>query len=100
MTRDRDEDFIDIEQGRLKPFYGDSGVSGYNLLDGYDRDEDESFFHEQENHERSKGKSQTSIRLFSYDEMVNMPEADWLVDYVIPRRAKSVLFGQSDSLSR
>jgi hypothetical protein len=35
--------------------------------------------------------------LLSYNEMLNLPEPNWLVDGVIPRRAKSVLYGQSNS---
>jgi hypothetical protein len=37
------------------------------------------------------------IKLLSYDEMVNLPAADFQVEGVVPRHAKSVLFGQSDS---
>jgi hypothetical protein len=36
-------------------------------------------------------------RLLSYDEMVALPPTDWAIYGVLPKRSKSVLFGQSDS---
>ena len=41
--------------------------------------------------------SASPIRLLTYAEMVAMPQADWLVEDVIPDRAKSVLYGPSNS---
>lgn len=37
------------------------------------------------------------IKLLSYAEMVNLPAGEWRVHSIIPDRAKSVLFGQSNS---
>jgi hypothetical protein len=37
------------------------------------------------------------IKLLSYSEMVSLPPAEWLIDFVLPKRSKSVLFGLSDS---
>src|ERR1700730_19106348 len=42
---------------------------------------------------RKKEKPPEPTPLLSYDDMVALPEADWAIHGVLPRRAKSVLFG-------
>jgi AAA domain len=37
------------------------------------------------------------IKVLSYFEMVNLPSTDWLIEGLVPRRSKSVAFGQSDT---
>jgi AAA domain len=44
-----------------------------------------------------EGTQENPIKLLTYAEMVNLPPAEWLIDFVLPMRSKSVLFGLSDS---
>jgi hypothetical protein len=44
-----------------------------------------------------KAAAPNPIKLLSYAEMVSLPPAEWLIDFVLPMRSKSVLFGLSDS---
>jgi AAA domain/CHC2 zinc finger len=47
---------------------------------------------------RAKVESNTNpIKLLSYAEMVSLPSTDWLIEGLVPRRSKSVAFGQSDT---
>ncbi len=46
---------------------------------------------------RDEQKPTNAVKILTYTEMVAMPPVDWLVDYIIPRRSKSVLFGPSNS---
>lgn len=46
---------------------------------------------------RDQALSDRPIRLLSYDEMINMPSPEWLIDEVIQQRSAVLMFGTSNS---
>jgi hypothetical protein len=86
-----EDDFVEDATDKFHRLpYGDSGVSGYNLLDGYVRDEGEPFFSEETRHEPSRP---PKFPLIPWADINFDVDEEWRVERVLPKVKVSCFYG-------
>lgn len=81
--------------GRVLGIHTETGMWGVNWADGVTRDHHAHELTVQPKRRRTRPKP--PLKFLSYDDMVNLPDPEWLIEGLIMEQTSALMFGKSNS---